>query len=154
MSVIVKKKVISFGKHGVGNEVTIEMALRKDEEGRLEFAASGNVWNYRHSDIIMGGQCIDSIREKFKELWDNQLYREIEALWQRNHLNAMHAGTEKQEKALEELHADGKYHDYLKDCAFLESKGLLVDNGYKYGTAWLYRAIGDEDMKRIQEIMA
>lgn len=159
MSQIVKRKVISFGKHAIYsvrkiNEVTIELELRKDDKSRLEFSASGNVWNGSHTDIMMGGQCIDSILKECRALRSNKLCLEIEGLWKRNHLNGMHAGTEKQEKALEEMPTDEKYQGYNEICAFLESKGLLVDDGYKYGTAWLYREISDEDLKRIEEIMA
>lgn len=156
---IIKKKIISFGKHAVTgtsktNEVTIEMRLEKNNQGHLEFSAMGSVWNKTHTDLVMGGQCIDSILDECPALRHNRLYQDIVGLWKRNHLNGMHAGTEKQEEALKEFHTDKKRYRYEEDCAFLESRGLLVDDGYKYGTGWLYRPISEEDLKRIEEIMA
>ena len=85
------KKVISFGKRAVNNprirnnEITIEINLKETDKG-LEFTASGNVWNSKHTDIIMGGQCIDDLGQYLKY---NKTYKEILNLWQKYHLNGM-----------------------------------------------------------------
>ena len=90
------RKIISFGKRAVGNpriknnEVTIEIELKETEKG-LEFTASANVWNSKHTDIIMGGQCLDSLGQYLKH---NKTYKEILDLWQKYHLNGMHAWCE------------------------------------------------------------
>ena len=87
------KKVISFGKRAVNNprirnnEITIEINLKETDKG-LEFTASGNVWNSKHTDIIMGGQCIDDLGQYLKY---NKTYKEILNLWQKYHLNGMRA---------------------------------------------------------------
>lgn len=62
----------------------------------------------------------------------------LQDFWKKYHLNDMRAGTPAQEKALEKHKKVAKRErlDYDTECAFLESVGLLVDNGYKYGTGW------------------
>ena len=152
-------KKLSFGKHAVCsvrklNEIEVELTLGKASNGKPTFSACASVWNARHTDILMGGQCLDTILEHCKAMRANSLYKEIVGLWERNHLNDMHAGTEAQEKAIHEWRdKNGGRYDYNEACDYLRSIGLYEDNGYKYGTGWLYREISDEDMKRIKEIM-
>ena len=74
-------------------------------------------------------------------------------MWQRNHLNDMHAGTERQEEAIKEWEKQGNRYDYTAACEYLKSVGLYDDNGYEYGHGWLYRNISDEDLKRIKELI-
>ena len=60
------KKTIDFGKIDFENRgealnrVTVEMEYR-ESGGKKRFSVSANVWNSRHSDIICGGQCLDTI---------------------------------------------------------------------------------------------
>ena len=61
----------------------------------------------------------------------------------------MHAGTIAQENCLEKC----KVHDYAEQCKFLEKNNLLYDNGYKYGSKWLFWEIPENDLKVIKEIM-
>jgi hypothetical protein len=87
------KKVFNFGKYAVSNpsrkanEITVEVNLKETGKG-LEFTASGMVWNARHTDCIMGGQCIDDLAEYLK---GNKTYKTILSMWQKYHLNGMHA---------------------------------------------------------------
>lgn len=97
------RKKFSFGKvDGYHNgrkacEVTLEVELREDKEGRPVFTACGNVWNARHTDIIMGGQCVDTVWEKYgRQLTNKKLYREIMTLWEKYHLNDTNAWCEHQ----------------------------------------------------------
>ena len=156
------KKTISFGKFAITsarriNAVDVMLDLRENEQGKPVFSASACAWNGRHTDWSMGGQCLDTIAERCKTLRHNPLYSEILGLWQRNHLNDMHAGTPAQEQAIKEWYAStGKvngYYTYDETCEHLKSVGLYDDNGYKYGTGWLYREISDDDLKRIREII-
>lgn len=146
------KRVIEFGKidfYGTGrriNAVTVEMELRGTEE-RPVFSCCANVWNAKRTDIVMGRQCLDSILFYLK---GNRKFREIHDLWKKHHLNDMHAGTERQEACLKANH---ERRDYITDKAWLEKWGLLWDEDYKYGTAWLYRPIPKVDLDRIKEIM-
>lgn len=95
---------INFGKidaEGRGrkiNSVDLKIELRNADTDKPEFSVCGDVWNGRHTDIIQGGQCIDSIDKFFKH---DRLYKLIEDLWKKHHLNTLHAGTVEQEKCLE-----------------------------------------------------
>ena len=156
------KKIFSFGKIDFNNTgekinlVTIEVEL-KERNGNPVFTASGNIWNSRKSDIIMGGQCIDSIYTEFKnQISDKQRFEKIMNLWQRNHLNDLNAGTPEQSAIIENAEKQGWKYDYSQACELLKKAGKyeVIHNGklYKYGTAWIYRAIAPEDLKEIKSL--
>jgi hypothetical protein len=65
----------------------------------------------------------------------------------------MHAGTIRQEKALEAAGLTGYASNYRKCCDYLESINLLVDDGYKFGTGWLKRDIPVEDVAEIERLL-
>ena len=97
------QKKISFGKVDGYNsgkkqcEVELEVRLNEKEEGKPVFTVSGTVWNIRHTDIIQGGQCIDTVWEEYgKQLKNKKLYKEIMTLWEKYHLNDMKAWCEHQ----------------------------------------------------------
>lgn len=146
-----EKAIISFGKvdaYGNGrnnNEVTIEMELK---DGR--FSASGNIWNSKHTDIISGGQNLDEIKEYLK---GNKDYERIYNMWQKHHLNDMHAGTEKQEEALNKKFGGVNANKYDEQVAYLKSINLYEDNGYRFGSGWLKRDIPQDDLKEIVGII-
>jgi hypothetical protein len=173
------RKKFSFGKvdgYHRGRktcEVTLEVELKDTDKGP-EFTASGNMWNNLHTDIIRGGQCIDDMAEEFPFLKKNKLYAEIMDLWSKYHLNGMNAGTPEQTEAIKNWEAQGNRYDYDKVCEYLKSINLYevpIDKTlypdlwgresekqgtdtpmYKYGHAWLYRAIPDDDMARIKAL--
>lgn len=106
------KQIYTFGKvdyNGNGrktHEVTIEIEL-KQENGKETFTAGGNVWNSKHTDIVMGGQCIDDIWKEYgNQLENRKLYQMIMRLWKQYHLNDMHAGC---------IHQDGWENILLDD---------------------------------------
>ena len=70
----------------------------------------------------------------------------------------MHAGTIDQESAIAAWEAKGNRYDYTAVCDMLRGLGLYeveVDGKpYKYGHSWLYRAIPEGDLDRINEIIA
>lgn len=147
------KKIINLGKidyENIGkktNNVTIEMTLKKEGKKNI-FSCCGEIWNSRKTDTIVGGQCIYEIENSIK----TQYVKEICKLWKKYHLNDMHAGTKKQEKLLKETK---KLHnfDYKKEKEILQKNNLLIDNGYQYGTSWLYESIPTKDLQKIYEIM-
>lgn len=151
------EKTISFGKVAYNstrkiNEITVDVRLEQNAEGKYVFSASGYLWNARKTDVLCGGQCLDTL---FKCLKSNKMmnkqFERIYRLWKLYHLNDMHAGSERQEKALELVN---KLHvDYKERCDYLKSVGLLYDDGYLYGSAWLYREIPSDDLKSIKEII-
>ena len=117
----------------------------------LEFSVCGNVWDNIHSDIVMGGQCLDEMPV------NNPLFREIRELWKKYHLNTMHAGTPRQEYLIRKWEAAGNKYDYTEVKNYLESVNMLKTiwkgKDYVYGHGLLYYPIPNKDLKRIVEIM-
>lgn len=152
-------KIDYYGNGRKSNEVEIEMQLKDGV-----FTASGSIKNARGTDSVSVGQNIDEIADLMK---DNKDVQEIHSLWKKYHLNQTHAGTEKQEEALEKFKGErkaiaeqmnkGKQYDWEKvderdyevTKKLLENHNLLKDNGYEYGTGWLKREIPDDDKRRI-----
>lgn len=138
------KYTIDFGKVDYNNTgsrrypVELELCLAV-EDTEIAFTASGNVWKPNRSDIVMGGQCIDSIWTEFsKDINDPTLYKRIMNLWKKWHLNDMRAGCRHQR-------AQGWGNGMLtKPCPIC---------GYKYGTEWLYEKIDKRDLYAIMDIM-
>lgn len=87
--------LIDYENRGTArNRVTVEMEYKTDGDKKV-FSVSANVWNARHSDIVCGGQCLDSIAAYI----DSPLYSEILRLWKLYHLNDMHPECEHQHAA-------------------------------------------------------
>ena len=155
-----KKAVISFGKRAYANPkrranlVELELELRYKNKGPV-FTVCGTVWNALHTDAIMGGQCIDTIAERLPILTKNTRFNAIRRLWKLHHLNDMHAGTEKQERIIADYTAahPGEYVNYDHAVRILRDAGAYIDDGYEYGTKWLYRPIPDEDLAEINAII-
>lgn len=152
-------KIISLGKVDYLNigkkscEVTIEIELREKEKGQEVLSISGNIWNNIKTDIYSGGQNLETIKAFRGQLDRDKLFDKIYRLWKLYHLNDMHTGTKKQEQALAKAKLNNWANNYDKCCNYLESIGLLVDNGYKFGTSWLYEAIPEQDLKEIRNII-
>ena len=134
------------------NLVTLELELREREWG-MEFSCCGNIWNAHRTDIVCGGQCLDTIAEYVH----TPLFKEIYRFWKLYHLNGMHAGTVEQEEAIEKWKAEGNEYDYEEVCKYLYRIGLYVveheGEPYMYGSAWLHREIPKEDLERIKQII-
>lgn len=146
------KTKLNLGKidgYGIGRKTcAVEVELELTDDGR--FTASGTVWNSRHTDCIMGGQCLDEI---YPHLKNNPKFKQVYEWWKKWHLNDMHAGTEKQESALEQAGLTGWANNYTECCKYLESIGLLYDNGYKFGTSWLKREIPNETLLQMKQFI-
>lgn len=151
------EKTISFGKVAYTstrkvNEITVDVRLKQNADGQYVFSACGEIWNARKTDIVCGGQCLDTLYHCLKDNKTmNKQFERIYRLWKLYHLNDCHAGTERQEKAL--AMANKLCADYKECCDYLNSVGLLYDNGYLYGSSWLYREIPSDDLKSIKEIV-
>lgn len=48
-------------------------------------SVQGEVWNSKHTDILMGGQCLDELR-KLPSVAGDPLFEEIYGLWKSWHL--------------------------------------------------------------------
>jgi len=91
---------------------------------------------------------------KYSDDFNFALFDELLTLAKKYNRNSFYAGTRKQDACLEkfypELHSD---FDYTEACRVLEEHGLLVDRGFKYGSAWLFREIPLKDMTRIMDLI-
>lgn len=131
-------KVATYGNRPI-NEVTLEVRLETTDPDKPRFSVSGNVWNASQTDIVRGGQCIDTIWNEYGTQLNNpELYQCIMGLWERNHLNDMNAGCEHQ-------------REMKRNNDNIESPCPVC--GYRYGSAWLYRPISDDDMHEIKQIL-
>lgn len=102
---------IDFENRGKArNRLTVEMEY-KEENGKKRFSVSAEVWNAIHTDIVTGGQCLDTIASYI----DNPLYSEILRLWKTYHLNDMHPECEHQ-------HAEGWHKIASKKVALYHWK--------------------------------
>lgn len=73
------------------NRVTIDMEYEKIGN-KKRFSVCADVWNARRTDIVAGGQCLDSIAPYIND----PVYSEIFRLWSLYHLNDMHPECEHQ----------------------------------------------------------
>lgn len=91
------KKTFDFGKidfegKGKTNLVTVEMEYKDKGDGKKALSICGNIWNRRKTDIVCGGQCLDTIAEYISD----PVFAEIYRLWKLYHSNDMHAECEHQ----------------------------------------------------------
>lgn len=147
------KKTLSFGKVDAVNcgrkinLVEVELELKEEAEGYV-FSASGIIWNAHHTDAIQCGQIIDIIY--LENLNDNEVMKRIYEIHSKYHLNDMHAGTKKQEEKLA-IYTDLSYEEKIE---VLKKSDLYIDDGYRYGSDWLFRKIPDDTIEEIKELMS
>lgn len=85
-------KDFSFGKvDGYGNgrktcEVVLSFGFREFSGQEPYFTVCGELWNNLHTDIIRGGQCVDTLAADFPALRRNGKYMEMKHLWALYHL--------------------------------------------------------------------
>lgn len=170
------KTIITKGRHVMGKlsrncdkaaprncEAALTWELR-EEGGKLEFSACGEVWNHLKTDIVRGGQCVDELAALFPR---DVLAQRIRQVWSRYHLNGMNAGTPEQSAFVAALPDDVR-RDYAKVCEALDAAGLLTvpvtpelrasalgglpddATAYKYGSRWLHFAIPAEVVELVK----
>ena len=88
----------------------------------------------------------------YKFLKNDKTFRELYRLWKSWHLNDMCQGTIKQEEALE--NSGVKFNSFDEKCDYLKSVNLYSDDGYEYGSKWLYRKIDEDDLKSIYNLLS
>lgn len=143
------KKIAYYSKRKI-NLPEVEVELKK-EDGKYCLSICGEIWNGNHTDIVCGGQCLDTMNE-YESLHNDPLFQKLYKLWKLHHLNDLHAGSISQEDAL--IAKFGKIPDYESACNYLKSIDLYEDeNKYRYGSSWLYREIPEEDLKTIKELV-
>lgn len=133
----------------------------------VELSICGNIWNNKETDILCGGQCMDTIAEYRAQLSDPELFDILYALWKKYHLNGMHAGTPEQEAAIEEWKAAGNRYDYKAACEMLKERGLYEVNYtglstskiynnelYTYGHGWLVQELPGDVLLKIEHMLS
>ena len=129
----------------------------------IEFSACGTVWNTRHTDCYMGGQCIDDMGRYIK----SPKFRKIAKWWKQYHLNGMNAGTPEQTAAIKAWEAAGNRYDYTAACEMLKSRDLYSipfwgrttgkewsGELYCYGHGWIINDIPAADLQSIADFIA
>lgn len=145
-------KIAYFGEKRV-NLPEVEVELEYTEKGPV-LSICGSIWNSKQTDYVCCGQCLDTMM-KFSSLANNTLFKKLHNLWKNWHLNDVCAGTVKQEDALKDaIKAGHKFCSYEDECKYLDSIGLLEDNGYKYGSSWLYHEIPEDTLKEIETLLS
>lgn len=175
-------KVAAYSTHKA-NLVEIKINLKIEDDKQIVFTATGNVWNASHTDVIQGGQCIDSVWNEYRnQLQDKALYYRIMDLWEKWHLNDLNAGCEHQRAEKWEdkrinpkdlpkcrsnrdergICASWVYPLEAKGRSFVSDDDIHADGlltkpcpkcGYKYGSEWKYRAIEPKDLREIMQLL-
>ena len=132
---------------------TVKTVSESQFEERIEFTASGYIWNRLHTDCFSCGQNLDTINE----LVQDPTFKVIYDLWKKYHLNTMHAGTPEQEEFVHNYFSDKKPFDYTEACKALKKKNLFEveykGKPYKYGHGWLYYPIPEKDLDTIVNLL-
>lgn len=151
-------------------EITVELRNCGGEPtfAYVELSICGDVWNVPHTDIIMGGQCLDYIAEYRDQLTpaNRDLFDTLYDLWKKYHLNGMHAGTPKQEAAIHEWEAAGNRYDYRAVCKMLKERGLYEvkftgktigrmyhNELYKYGHGWVVNDLPGDVLLKVEHLI-
>lgn len=137
------KKTLHFtnGKESADIHVRVE-------NGRLSICGTvytgKKLWK-NERNFISSGQCQETALEL--KLIPQKLFD----VWERWHLNDMRPGTPQQEEVVREARRAGRV-SYVDAVKLLESHGLLIDNGYRYGTAWLEEELPSEVVEYLESL--
>jgi hypothetical protein len=131
---IIYRKELSFSKEiedGKNAYADITIELRNKKEG-VALSIVGDIYHTNKS--ISCGQCVDYIREEFA---DNKKVQRICDIWDRWHLNDLHAGCEHQREFENEPYENHR-GAYCEIC------------DYTYGTGWKFEVIPNEIIEEIK----
>ena len=141
---IIRPGTVNVGRRNVSLFIEIEWSGRRLSITGVEGPTAGG------NAAGSCGQVADSLGriETYACGWDFCMVCCFWILWKRWHLNDMRAGTPAQEEAIRAHRkridtAEGRraFDDYRARCSYLESIGLLVDDGYIYGSSWLVEEV-------------
>lgn len=175
MREVVVSKEFDLGKIAYSNpnrkanpvEIDVELRHVVQEFDYYELGISATIWNCRHTDCVVAGQCLDEILEYARDLTPAKvaLFYVLYSLWKRWHLNDLHAGTPIQEAAIKAWKACGNKYSYVDACDFLKEIDLYevpfigktigkMYNGelYKYGHGWVIEDLPDDVVQTIIEL--
>lgn len=142
-------KIAFYGDRRI-NQPEVEIRINYGSKGPV-LSICGDIWNSKHTDCLMCGQCLDEMNE-FESLRSNPTFRKLYEWWKLYHLNDLHSGSRSQEDAL--IAKFGKIPAYNEACDYLKSIDLYKDeNDYEYGSAWLYREIPENVLLEMEEFL-
>lgn len=162
------KRTINYGKHDAtgngrrANEVTLTVSVepsryQSKERGSYtegeHFSVCGDIWDAQHTDIIQGGQCVDTIVKHYAK---DETSRNIRALWEVFHLQQMDAIPERFRAAIVEFvngNADTIQFE-RKHCAayLLKATEKVTDYGvYTDGTVTVKTPDGITEVIRLTQ---
>jgi hypothetical protein len=120
---------------------TIDWDTLSQVENRETLSFMGEMYGgKKFNKPISWGQICDSFTTNTKGV------KELCDFWRKYHLNDLNAGTKSQSELIE---SRNKKYDYVEVCKFLEEKNMLIDRGYRYGTAWLSREFPKDELLSI-----
>jgi hypothetical protein len=128
------------------------------------FSMCAEIWNPRETDILQGGQCVDSVAKYFPH---NMKAQRMVKIWERWHLNDMKADCVHQResgwnkrrinpKELPNSRANRDEKGILASWVYEKEhpRGFLMKPcpvcGYKYGSAWLKEEIPQKVIDEIK----
>lgn len=139
--------MIQKAKHYTDGKISADIDIHI-EAGRLSITGvvyEGERLLRSERNLISAGQCLEDARTLLPE--------KLSEIWERWHLNDMRAGTFSQEQALREVKDSfDRLSWYEQACDYLNSVGLLYDNGYKYGTAWLTEELPEDVIEYVKNL--
>ena len=143
-----------------GNKARLGMKTSDATKKKLSESLKG----FKHSDETKANMSEAAKKSRgiraaqfkaYKDSGGELSWNEFQANFKTMFADKFSIGTVKQEQALNDARKDGvRLSSYDDSCKYLESIGLLDDNGYKYGSAWLYMAIPEDDLKEIVSLLA
>ena len=128
----------------INEKIKIEFELTKKAKPKVEYeylrqVESITILSIKAKDFESSGQVVDSII-KFVDKEQIGFAKELVSIWNEYHNNDIIAGT----KAQMEFLKGKKAKTYQECCDLLESEGLRTDNGYRFGTNWLYKPLDEK----------
>lgn len=111
------------------------------ENGRLSMVGETPGFYGQSRDVLCQGSTVPVDGVSYTQV------ARIYAIWERYHLNDMNAGTPRQMEFLRQNRKEGVARTYESDCKALEDAGLLVDEGYRYGTEWKFEEVPEDVLR-------
>lgn len=157
-----RTRTLNFGRidaEGVGrkeNKIQVFLTLNEETPEKPIFTVQGCIENAQGTDWVSGGQ---NQEQMMNHLHNNRLFVEIYNLWNKHHLNDIHAGTPEQENYLNQYKKEKGLStiDYHESVNVLKAANLYTveheGKTHRYGNAHIYHEIPEKDLARIRTIM-